>query len=86
MSVATRIGTIHIYEVEIDDWQAPLYVSEVEKSKPAICMQTFSPDSKYLAVYDEEFGVTLFSLGEKNWSFAGKVRCHYAPIRSISFG
>ena len=86
MSVATRIGTIHIYEVEIDDWQAPLYVSEVEKSKPAICMQTFSPDSKYLAVYDEEFGVTLFSLGDKNWSFAGKVRCHYAPIRSISFG
>ena len=35
---------------------------------------------------DEDYGVTLFSLGDKNWSFAGKVRVHYAPIRSISFG
>ena len=34
MSVATRIGTIHIYEVEIDEWQPPLLVAEVEKSKP----------------------------------------------------
>lgn len=23
---------------------------------------------------------------KKNWSFAGKVRVHYAPIRSIAFG
>lgn len=87
MAVATRIGTIHMHEVQIDQWQTPaLLVAEVEKSKPAITMQTFSPDSKHLAVMDEDFGVTLFSLGEKNWSFAGKVRVHYAPIRSISFG
>jgi hypothetical protein len=57
-------------------------------------MQIFSPDSRHLAVMDEDFGVTLFILGEKpqgsnqqaHWSFAGKVRVHYAPIRSISFG
>ena len=61
-------------------------MAEVEKSKPMVTMQTFSPDSKHLAVMDEDYGVTLFSLGEKNWSFAGKVRVHYAPIRSISFG
>lgn len=29
MAVATRIGTIHIYEVEIDEWQSPLLVAEV---------------------------------------------------------
>lgn len=63
MSVATRIGTIHIYEVEIDEWQPPLLVAEVEKSKPPINMQTFSPDSKHLATMDEDYGVTLFSLG-----------------------
>lgn len=61
-------------------------MAEVEKSKPSISMQVFSPDSKHLAVMDEDFGVTLFSLGEKNWAFAGKVRVHYAPIRSIAFG
>lgn len=49
-------------------------------------MQTFSPDSRHLAVMDEDFGVTLFILGEKNWSLSGKIRVHYAPIRSISFG
>ncbi len=35
---------------------------------------------------DEDFGVTLFILGEKNWGFAGKIRVHYASIRSIAFG
>lgn len=75
-----------MHEVEINDWQAPLLVAEVEKSRPYILMQTFSPDSRHLAVMDEDFGVTLFMLGDKNWSFAGKVRVHYAPLRSISFG
>jgi cilia- and flagella-associated protein 251 len=86
LSVATKIGTIHIYEVEIGEWQSSLLVAEVEKSKPYIHMQTFSPDSRHLAVMDEDFGVTLFILGEKNWSLSGKIRVHYAPIRSISFG
>lgn len=63
MAVATRIGTINIYEVEVDEWQPPLIVAEVEKSKPSITMQIFSPDSKHLATMDEDFGVTLFSLG-----------------------
>lgn len=86
MAVGTRIGTIHMYEVEVNDWQSPLLVAEVEKSRPNILMQTFSPDSRHLAVMDEDFGVTLFILGDKNWGFAGKIRVHYASIRSIAFG
>lgn len=86
MSVATRIGTIHIYDVTTSEWLPSLLVAEVEKSRPTIHMQTFSPDSKHLATMDEDFGVTLFSIGDKNWSLTGKVRVHYAPIRSISFG
>jgi hypothetical protein len=86
LAVGTKIGTIHMYEVEVNDWQPPLLAAEVEKSRPYILMQTFSPDSRHLAVMDEDFGVTLFILGEKNWGFAGKIRVHYAPIRSIAFG
>jgi hypothetical protein len=72
---------IHIHEVEPDERQPPLLAAEVEKSKPSVQMQTFSPESKHLAVMDEGFGATLFSLGENPWAFAGKVRVHYAPIR-----
>ena len=28
LAVGTRIGTIHMYEVELNDWQSPLLVSE----------------------------------------------------------
>ncbi len=63
LSVATKIGTIHIYEVEIGEWQPPLLVAEVEKSRPYIQQQTFSSDSRHLATMDEDFGVTLFILG-----------------------
>lgn len=63
LAVGTKIGTIHMYEVEVNDWQPPLLVAEVERGKPYILMQTFSPDSRHLAVMDEDFGVTLFILG-----------------------
>ena len=49
--------------MEVNDWQSALFVAEVEKSRPYILMQTFSPDSRHLAVMDEDFGVTLFILG-----------------------
>ena len=53
-----------MYEVEIGEWQLnTLLVAEAEKSRPAITMQIFSPDSKHLATMDEDFGVTLFMLG-----------------------
>lgn len=50
-------------------------------------MQVFSPDSRHLATMDDDFGVTLFVLRpDNNWELGGKIRVHYAPIRSISFG
>lgn len=84
--MATRVGTVHIYEVDADEWQPQLLIAEVERFKPNVSMLVFAPDSRHMATMDEDFGVTLFVLGEKNWTFGGKIRVHYAPIRSIAFG
>lgn len=86
LAIATRIGTIHFYEVDTGDWAPPLFIAEVERYKPTVTMLTFAPDSRHLAAMDEYFGVTLFVFGEKNWTFGGKIRVHHAPIRSIAFG
>jgi 6-phosphogluconolactonase (cycloisomerase 2 family) len=67
LAVATKIGTIYMYEVETGIWQSHLDVTEAEKSTPAVTMQVFSPDSKHLATMDEDFGVTLFILKGDNW-------------------
>lgn len=72
--------------MEKSEWKSHLDVTEAEKSTPAVTMQVFSPDSRHLATMDEDFGVTLFVHKGEAWELGGKIRVHYAPIRSISFG
>lgn len=95
LSVCTRIGTIHMYEVKERKWQKNyLLVSETDKAKPKIVFQVFASDSKHLATMDEDYSVCLFTYDhrfnditkEKEWVFAGKHRVHHAPIKSIAFG
>jgi len=64
LSAATKNGRIFIYEVEKGEWQpSVLDVSEQEKARAKVNMQIFSSDSKQLATMDDDFSVTLFTIG-----------------------
>lgn len=53
LAIATKIGTVHLYEVDADEWQPQLFIAEVERSKPNVSMMVFAPDSRHLATMDE---------------------------------
>ncbi|XP_072043906.1 cilia- and flagella-associated protein 251-like [Amphiura filiformis] len=59
-------------------------------SRDAVMHCTFSLDSQWMATADADYCVTLFKReaadSEYPWSYLGKHRAHYKPIRGLSFG
>ena len=101
LSVATTNGLMWFFDYqkgERGEWQPQsqsTHVSISQKTKsPVITLQTFSSNSKYLAVADDEYCVTLFKndhkFGDptqpKEWFYCGKVKAQLGKVTSIAFG
>lgn len=83
---------------ERGDWQPQSQSTHVsisqEHGAPKVILQTFSSDSKYLAVADDVRCVTLFKndhkFGDpsqpKEWFYSGKIKAQLGDITSLSFG
>jgi len=101
LSVATANGQMWFYDYqkgEKGDWQPQSQSTNVsisqEHSSRRVLLQAFSSDSKYLAVADDFYCVTLFKndhkFGDptqpKEWFYNGKVKAQLGEITSLNFG
>jgi len=101
LSVATANGQMWFYDYqkgEKGDWQIQSQSTCVsisqEHAPPKVTLQAFSSDSKYIAVADDSFCVTLFKndhkFGDpsqpKEWFYSGKVKAQLGEITSLCFG
>ncbi|XP_071849088.1 cilia- and flagella-associated protein 251-like isoform X2 [Apostichopus japonicus] len=59
-------------------------------SRDAVTHCVFSHDSLWFATGDANFCVTVYKAGSPNsdwpWTYLGKHRAHYKPIRTVTFG
>jgi WD40 repeat protein/Ca2+-binding EF-hand superfamily protein len=86
--VATNQRNVYCYKVKKEDWQKnPLAISQKKNFVKGLYI-TFSENSDYFAIMDDQHCVSLYKLektGDCDWAFNGRLRSHQAEVNDICF-
>ena len=85
--VATNQRNVHCYKVKKKDWQKdPLTISQKKTVKGMYI--TFSENSEYFAIMDDQSCVSLYKLdsgGDCDWKFNGRLKSHMTDVNDVCF-
>ncbi|XP_017770784.1 PREDICTED: WD repeat-containing protein 66-like [Nicrophorus vespilloides] len=82
LCMATSVGTIWFLDPLLNPINDKMPISVTIHTIKKVC---YSPDAKYLALFDTNKTVYLLKHSHHSWEVIGKIRSHYKPLTDIIF-